>query len=91
MKKALILIVFVFSIFSPLVQEVQAQADADSVLLPGEKKTAIVSEQEASEAQAEDNEYIMAMLDSLVAINFFSNTTFVGMNCKAYHRNHHFK
>ena len=77
MKKALILIVFVFSLFSPFVQKVLAQANADSVLLPGEKKSAIVSEQIVPEAQAEDNEYIMAMLDSLVAINFFSNTTFV--------------
>ncbi len=74
MKKPLaniLVALFLLPLFSSIAA---AQVSADSVLQPGEKQKTIVSDETAFE---EDNEYILAMLDSLVAIHFFANTTFV--------------
>lgn len=74
MKKPLANI-FVALFLLPLFSSIAtAQASADSVLQPGEKQTTLVSDEALDE---EDNEYIMAMLDSLVAIHFFANTSFI--------------
>jgi len=56
-------------------QPLTAQVTPDSSLNMAEKETALVAV--SSELAEPGDDYIMDMLDSLVAINFFSNTSFV--------------
>jgi membrane-bound lytic murein transglycosylase D len=51
-----------------------AQETADTLLQPAEKEAALVSVPDDLES---GDDYIMDMLDSLVAVTFFSNNTFV--------------
>ncbi len=50
------------------------QEEPDSLLNPAEKEAALVAAEMAVEP---GNDYVLDMLDSLVAVTFFSNTTFV--------------
>jgi len=74
MKRAFVIIVFLLLVAGLFPSSTYGVLSGDSISANTlSKDTLMVTKPEITE---EDNPYIMAMLDSLVEVNFFSNTTF---------------